>query len=581
MEKSKTGLRLTLPVLIVMLCSSTLAFQLKAADEVLLSVDPNTQISFGEEFNVTLQADNMLPASNIVGFEIQLNWDPSLLTGVNITDVLYHSITPKADWNNIWILSNRINNTVGNVHFAYTFQDVDSAVSAGYAPITGNHTLAILTLRALNKTGTSPLNFTFAKVGGYYIDKWGQFITTTVPVNATGGSVVANAPSGTICIRFDGSIDPASAPISTSDNVTYTLTNNVTSNGDGIFIERDNVTLDGAGYILQGTGIRDSKGISLVTVTNVTITKMNIVSFWEGIYLNGGWQNNIVKNRIASNNVGIDIYSGRHTIIENDLVNNDLWCTLGRYNKIYHNNVINSSAHVAQADLGDYNQIWDGDYPVGGNYWSSYNGTDLYSGPNQNETGSDGLGDTPYGILYYENMDHYPLMKPYSGSHDVGVTSMDTSKNVVGRGCGLNASIRIINYGGQTETVNATLYANSTIVDELSSIVLSGRNSTTLTYAWNTSGFACGIYNVTACVSPVPNETDSTDNSHCAWVILTLPGDIDGDFFVNRNDVVRLVGVFGSRSGNLDWNPNADINGDNTVDIYDAIILAGNFGKTA
>jgi hypothetical protein len=41
------------------------------------------------------------------------------------------------------------------------------------------------------------------------------------------------------------------------------------------------------------------------------------------------------------------------------------------------------------------------------------------------------------------------------------------------------------------------------------------------------------------------------------------------------------VGVFGSRSGNLDWNPNADINSDNIVDIYDAIILAGNYGKTA
>ena len=58
---------------------------------------------------------------------------------------------------------------------------------------------------------------------------------------------------------------------------------------------------------------------------------------------------------------------------------------------------------------------WDYGYPSGGNYWSDYNGTDVYSGPYQNETGSDGKGDTPYSIDEY-NVDDYPLMTPWAAA---------------------------------------------------------------------------------------------------------------------------------------------------------------------
>ena len=59
---------------------------------------------------------------------------------------------------------------------------------------------------------------------------------------------------GTIYIRADGSIDPPDAPIITYDNVTYTLTDNITSSADGIVVERDNIILDGGGYTVQGVG---------------------------------------------------------------------------------------------------------------------------------------------------------------------------------------------------------------------------------------------------------------------------------------------------------------------------------------
>jgi len=59
-----------------------------------------------------------------------------------------------------------------------------------------------------------------------------------------------------------------------------------------------------------------------------------------------------------------------------------------------------------------YANIWDDGYPSGGNYWSDYTGADLCNGPYQNETGSDGIGDSPY-IIDENNTDSYPLMNPW------------------------------------------------------------------------------------------------------------------------------------------------------------------------
>jgi len=56
-----------------------------------------------------------------------------------------------------------------------------------------------------------------------------------------------------------------------------------------------------------------------------------------------------------------------------------------------------------------YANVWDDGYPSGGNYWSDYDGLDLYSGLYQNETGSDGIGDNPY-IIAENNQDRYSLM---------------------------------------------------------------------------------------------------------------------------------------------------------------------------
>jgi parallel beta-helix repeat protein len=197
----------------------------------------------------------------------------------------------------------------------------------------------------------------------------------------------------TVYIRADGSVDPPSAPISSGDNVTYTFTGNIS---DSLVVERDNIVVDGAGYTLKGTPtVPTVTGIDLTGRSNVTITNMKIESFLTGIRLE---------------------YSSNNKIIRNNMMNNDygIWLNYSSSNNIYHNNFVDNTEQVHS--LSSTN-IWDDDYPSGGNFWSDYAGVDA---------DSDGIGDTPY-IIDASNQDRYPLLFTFQEEYSLTV-------NVVGSG---------------------------------------------------------------------------------------------------------------------------------------------------
>jgi hypothetical protein len=149
----------------------------------------------------------------------------------------------------------------------------------------------------------------------------------------------------------------------------------------------------------------------------------------------------------------------------------------------------------------------------------------------------------------------------------------------VGQGFSLNVTMNTLNYGINAETLNLTTHANSTAIQTFANVAMAGRNSTTLTFAWNTSGFEHGNYTMTAHAEPVLGETDLADNTFLCWIIITIPGDINGDFTVDIYDAIILANAYNSKPGGQYWNPNADINSDNIVDIYDAIILANRYNQ--
>jgi len=360
--------------------------------------------------------------------------------------------------------------------------------------------------------------------------------------------------------------------------------NNITYNKVGIYLSSS------SNNIISGNNITNNGyyGIYLSSNSN-NISGNNIKSNWGGIWLHESSNNSISGNNMKSHKWGIWLlYSFNNSIVGNNIIAN-IWCGVAlsdsSNNKFYHNNFINNTQQVHD-DAWDWPQdlvpsvnIWDDGYPSGGNYWSDYTGLDVYSGPYENKIGSDGIGDTSK-YIYYNNQDWYPLMKPYGGPRDIGVASVTISKTVVEQGtrC-LTINIKIINYGVETEAFNITAYANTTVINQ-TQITLQSRNSTTLTFAWNTSCLAKGKYTIKAVIDTVPEETAIEDNTLTGIVHVTMLGDCYPDGKINIYDLVIVAMAYGTQIGNPDYNSNADLNDDDKININDLRIIAKNYGKT-
>ncbi|MEM3576954.1 MAG: PKD domain-containing protein [Candidatus Bathyarchaeia archaeon] len=61
---------------------------------------------------------------------------------------------------------------------------------------------------------------------------------------------------------------------------------------------------------------------------------------------------------------------------------------------------------------------------------------------------------------------------------------------------------------------------------------------------------------------------------------IALLGDINGDGTVDIFDAILLSISFGAKPGNPNWNPNADLDNSGEIDIFDAIILSAHYGES-
>ncbi len=165
-------------------------------------------------------------------------------------------------------------------------------------------------------------------------------------------------------------------------------------NGDVVFVSADWVTI--TGFTVTGSGSATNAGIELENVQYCSIENNDVSSnINNGICFRYS-SNNIIQNNIASNNnVGIHLHTSNNITISNNIVSNNelgFHFMASNINTIYHNNIITNNNQAEDDGIN----FWDNGYPSGGNYWSDYSGTDNYSGPGQNESDSDGIGDTPY-----------------------------------------------------------------------------------------------------------------------------------------------------------------------------------------
>ena len=115
-------------------------------------------------------------------------------------------------------------------------------------------------------------------------------------------------------------------------------------------------------------------------------------------------------------------------------------------------------------------------------------------------------------------------MKPYAGPHDIGIKSVSTSETIVRQGDNVNITVEITNCGEQTEVFNVTIKAN--LIPLLTqALTLAARNSTTVTFTWNTTGVAKGNYTISALADTVLGEIDTSDNLFVdGWIFVLSSG---------------------------------------------------------
>jgi parallel beta-helix repeat protein len=202
--------------------------------------------------------------------------------------------------------------------------------------------------------------------------------------------------------------------------------NNVTNNEYGIRVAMGgsnyvnvsaNYVAGNRGYGIDVTGFGGLGGSNYATIARNMIVNntFEAVGLGTGSNYNTVIQNDMIGNGHAG--VTLERYSNYNTVIQNNIIGNaygicfDLYEVNSTHNIIFNNNIVNNTQKVRIAP-GSVN-AWNGNYTSGGNYWSDYTGLDQFSGPYQNLTGSDGVGDTPL-VIDGNNIDRYPLMEPWT-----------------------------------------------------------------------------------------------------------------------------------------------------------------------
>jgi len=174
---------------------------------------------------------------------------------------------------------------------------------------------------------------------------------------------IAEAWSGTIYIRSDGSIEPSGAPVTTADKITYFLTGNISVNGfnHGLIVERNNIVIDGRGFTIQGSSAPfDTRGVDISGRENVTVKNLKVKGFAFGIYLSNSSFNNVAGNEVEENQVGLIGYRSAYNNIFNNVFRGNFYeIKLTDYsgNNLISQNIIKTSTCGIILDSSSNNNI--------------------------------------------------------------------------------------------------------------------------------------------------------------------------------------------------------------------------------
>jgi parallel beta-helix repeat protein len=337
----------------------------------------------------------------------------------------------------------------------------------------------------------------------------GIFLYASEPCVLENNFIVSNGKDG-MRIRY-------------SSNNTITG-NTVSGNDNGVFIYSDEdplrpSRLAKSNIIGNNHVLNNSCGINIGHfATDLTLAK-----------------NEVCDNYIAFNNVGLNI-SGSNG------------------NVICHNNFVNNSKQLSLYQ--SFNNTWDKGYYDGGNYWSDHNNADQNWGAHQNETGSDGIIDSPYPIL--ENPgeeDKYPFKHENEWLALPIVNAISPS----------NKTYR---------SYNVPLLLNTSKPAQMS-YSLDHQANVTIDRNLIITDLPIGLHSIIV----YTNDTLGNEASSETLFTITFFADLNLDGTVNIIDVSFVAHCYACNPKSERWNPEADLDNNKVVNILDIAIVAKEYGR--
>jgi hypothetical protein len=168
-------------------------------------------------------------------------------------------------------------------------------------------------------------------------------------------------------------------------------------------------------------------------------------------------------------------------------------------------------------------------------------------------------------------------------TRDVTIIDISTAQTEIYKGWTIKINVTAKNIGDIAETFNVTLIISGHNVGTQTITALEPNNTKILTFSVSsleTWFEPCHNYTLAAEASQVPYEINTTNNYlEDGYVHIRMMGDINGDKYVNAQDAIIMGKAFGSKKGDPNWNPDADLTQDGFVNAKDVIVMGKNFGS--